>query len=186
MQFVFLALFLQHKFKPLPQGGKYFKNMKKMSLKIRKDAIGGAVKRVFILVIIAVFAVSNQVNAQSGKSNGTFEVVSVSKDSVVFKTVVATKLYNVSLVSGTQTVDASLISNIVGDMVFPNGATAIAGSTLRMPKLNGISALSLSKGAVINVSFKTDDRFQAAKVLFVTEEGKAAMSYDVSSKTWSK
>jgi hypothetical protein len=42
--------------------------MKKMSLKIRKDAIGGAVKRVFILAIIAVFAVSNQVVAQAAKN----------------------------------------------------------------------------------------------------------------------
>jgi hypothetical protein len=142
--------------------------MKEMSLKNRKDAIGGAVKRVFILVIIAVFAVSNQVNAQSGKSNGKLEIIKVSvPDSVVFTVANGEKVKKVvvSLVKGEQTTGSEVY--ISGAVTYRNGG------------------MIFTNESVLTAKFKTPVDFEAQKIGFKVDDG-AVTYYNVAESKWKK
>jgi hypothetical protein len=111
-------------------------------------------------------------------SNKLFEIISVNRDTVKFKTLQSTKIYNVSLVSETGTsLDAASISNEYGDIVMASGATAWPGSKLPMPKKGKMGAFSLPADAVIRVfEFNAPDNFVIKKILFETEKGKASIA----------
>ncbi|MDR0829535.1 MAG: hypothetical protein LBN95_05420 [Prevotellaceae bacterium] len=131
-------------------------------------------KKIFILALIAIFVISSQANAQ--QSSGIFKIISVSKDSVKFKTLAETKLYSVSLKSGTQFVAAKRFSNSVGTVRWANGSLFCSGSSMSMPASYGVDAMILPKGAVLTVFFKTPDTFTPSNILFMTEEGANAIS----------
>jgi hypothetical protein len=157
--------------------------MKTMNFKNGKDALRGAVMG--LVFVMCLFVSVQKPAAQTGqKSNGIFEIIRVDKDSVTFKTVVQTKLYVVALVSGTQTVEAGTVSNLVGDITWANGATFWAGSSVPMPKTFNVGAMTLPAEAVINVySFDAPSGFKAQKIKFVPE-GAKEMYYNLSKSSW--
>jgi hypothetical protein len=115
--------------------------------------------------------------------NGTFEMLAFDGSSVSFRAMVETPVYSVSQVSGGRTIKASNISNTRGDIRFSNGATAIAGSSLRLNKTD----MLLSKNTEVRCSF--DDvpaGFVPETIVLLTSENADPMSYDIAAGDWIK
>jgi hypothetical protein len=119
------------------------------------------------------------------RSNGVFEIISYSADSVKFKAVVETKFYSLALVSGEQTVEAQEFSNSVDTVQFAGGSRLYPGSTFLLPvKFNDSNAMTLPAGIVITVfGFSVPENFKAEKIRFITE-GTTEMYYDISKSSW--
>jgi hypothetical protein len=118
---------------------------------------------------------------QSG--NGTFALLKIESSTVSFRAAVRTPIYAVSLVSGRQTVKAKSISNTKGDIVFDNGVTAKAGSSL----LLGGNGMRIQKGTEVRCSF--DDApagFIAKTIVFLTTKNANPMIYDIAAGAWSE
>ncbi|MCL1981070.1 MAG: hypothetical protein FWG62_08360 [Proteobacteria bacterium] len=104
-----------------------------------------------------------------------FQLVSVTANAVQFKVVSATTLYSVALVADSHTCEGKRFQNTKGDIQFPNGSTAIPGSSLLFPK-----QLKLAPGSEITISdFKTPKDFKAKSVMFLTEKGAKPLHLDV-------
>ena len=122
--------------------------------------------------------------AKEEKSNGTFEIVSFGADSVMFKTEVETKFYAIALESGDQLYEGQSFSNSVDTVYWANGARFWPGSSMSMPAVFGVGAMTLPKGAVLTVSgFKAPEGFKPSRIRFTTE-GETKMYYNVSKKSW--
>jgi len=156
--------------------------MKTKVLKNRKSAI-------ILICVIAFVAFGQQLFAQSSsqkKSNGVFEIISFSKDSVKFKTVTETKFYSLALISGKQIIEATMFSNSVGTVKWANGSQFWAGSQMDLPATFGVGAMTLPKDAVLTVyGFKTPSNFKIEKIRFNTDE-KTEMYYNISTSSWIK
>lgn len=120
------------------------------------------------------------------KSNGVFEILSFSNDSVQFKAVRETKFYAIALMSDSEILEGKSFSNSVGTVKWANGSQFRAGSTMGMPATFGVGAMTLPEGAVLTVfRFDTPDSFQATKIKFVTE-GTTEMYYNIQKSSWSE
>jgi hypothetical protein len=139
------------------------------------------------LLVLGFFTLGQQLTAQSSsleKSNGVFEIISFSKDSVKFKAVSETKLYSVALMLGEQAFEAKFFSNSEGTVQWANGSRFRPGSYMPMPAASGVDAVTLPKGAILTVSgFQTKDNFKATKIRFTTE-GTNRMDYDIQKSAW--
>jgi hypothetical protein len=114
-------------------------------------------------------------------SNGTFALLGFEGASLRFRAAVRTPVYMVSLTSGRQTVRAKVISSTKGDIVFDNGASAKAGSSL----LLGSSGMYLQKGTEVRCSFDNAPAgFMAKTVVFLTGEKASPVSYDIVKGEW--
>jgi hypothetical protein len=114
-------------------------------------------------------------------SNGTFTMLKLEGATVSFRAAVKTPIYMVSLTADGQTVDAATIKNTKGDIVFSNGATAWAGSSLMMGK----PGMILPKETEVQCDFENaPSGFTAKTVVFKIDEKSAVMSYDIASGAW--
>ena len=135
----------------------------------------------FIIALLLLCSVAKAQSPVIGKI-GPFEITDIDSKSVTFKVVAKTKIYNVAFISGNQTFDATYISNIVGDIVFSNGATAREGSQLMTPHSGNLQSadMELSSGMVITCTFnKTPDGFLPQRVMFQTGKISTPMYFDV-------
>jgi hypothetical protein len=115
--------------------------------------------------------------------NGTFEMLSFDGSSVSFRAMVETPIYSVSQISGGRTIKASNINNTKGDIRFSNGATAIAGSSLRFNKTD----MLLLKNTEVRCSFNdVPAGFIPEMIVFLTSENAVPMSYDLAVGDWIK
>jgi hypothetical protein len=147
-------------------------------------------RKIFIAVMALIGLSSFWATAQNAtaltpkESNGVFEIISYSPDSVKFKAVVETKFYSLALVSGKQTVEAQWCSNSADTVQWANGARFWPGSTMPLPASVNIGAMTLPAGIIMTVSdFSVPENFKAEKVRFITE-GTTEMYYDIAAKSW--
>lgn len=120
------------------------------------------------------------------KSNGVFEILSFSNDSVQFKAVKEIKFYAIALMSDSEILDAKSFSNSVGTVKWANGSQFRAGSTMGMPATFGVGAMTLPEGVVLTVfRFDAPDSFKATKIKFVTE-GTTEMYYNIQKSSWNE
>ena len=130
------------------------------------------------LVCIGLLLLAGKGVAQSND----FTVISADKETVKLKIAAGKTLYDVKLVSGTQSFAFGLISNESGDMVMPSGATARPGSQLRHPERTGINFYSFPNGATVKVfSFGAPENFNPTKILVVPKKGQNAIEYKLPS-----
>jgi hypothetical protein len=138
-------------------------------------------------VLRAQETVKPKQSASTWKSNGIFEIISVNKDSVKFKTNAETKLYVVALASDAQTFEVSSFSSLKGNFYWANGSIFTKGSNVPAPKTLNTGAMKLFEGSIVKASgFKTPTGFIPKKVLFITSKDAEAMSYDISKAKWEK
>ena len=155
---------------------------------MNKPLIHQTMKKFSSICLIALFLMGTVVKAQNtviGKT-GPFEITNIDDKSVTFNVVSKTSIYNVAFVSGNQTIDATFISNIVGDLVFSNGATAREGSQLMMPRVSTLQSgeIALSAGMVITCTFnQIPAGFSPQRVMFQTGKTANPMYFDVPSGT---
>jgi len=149
--------------------------MKKKILKTQKNAM------IFTFVIAsAIFG--QHLCAQSSKSNGLFEIISFSNDTVKLKIVEETKLYSVALTDGNQIFEAKMASNPTDTVRWPNGAKWLPNSKFPMSMLN---VAVLSKGFVLTVyDFECPENFEATEIRFITEKGTTEIYYDILKSLW--
>lgn len=122
--------------------------------------------------------------AKEERSNGVFEILKISKDSVQFKVVNETKFYTIAFISDNESFEANNFSNSVGTVKWANGAEFWPGSNMGMPRTFGNDAMTLPNGAILTVySFGTPKDFNALKIKFVTE-GTNEMYYDILKSSW--
>ncbi len=157
--------------------------------KLNKKRFFTSTAGAFIITLcIALCGGSSFCNAQSvaKKSNGVFEIVAFSKDSVQLKIAAETKLYSVELISGDQSFEGRSFSNSVDTVYWANGAQFWPGSSMSMPASFGVGAMTLNKGAVLTISrFDTPDGFKPAKIKLTTD-GTTEMWYNILKSSWEK
>jgi hypothetical protein len=121
-----------------------------------------------------------------GKSNGVFEIINCSNNSVELKAVVETKFYSLAMISGDETFEAKMFSNSVDTVRWVNGSRFFPGSTMDLPAAYGVGAMTLPAGTVLKVfGFSAPENFKAEKIRLITE-GTTEMVYDVSKSSWKK
>jgi len=123
-------------------------------------------------------------NGTSYPSNGIFEFIGFSNDSVKFKAIAETKFYSLALISGNQSYEANMFSNSEKTVEWANGAQFQPGSSMSLPASFGVGAMTLPQGAILTVfGFKAPQNFKAAKIKFSTDE-KTTMFYNLSTSSW--
>ncbi len=135
-----------------------------------------------MIASLFVFGVAKGQTYTTKSGVGPFEIASIDNKSVTFKATTKTPIYNVAFVSGDQTIDATFISNSVGDIVFSNGATARTGSQLLTPKANNWESVTmdLPVGTMVTCSFSNIPAgFIPQKVMFQTKKDANAMYFTV-------
>jgi len=150
--------------------------MKKVSLILKEKK--GAIRKtaVFMACIVCLFLTAQNLVAQSND----FTVISADKDTVKLQIAAGKTLYNVTLVSGTQSFAFKQISNVSGDMKMPSGATARPGSNLLHPDRFGFDSYSFPDGAIVKVfDFNATGNFKPEKIRIVPKKGAAAIEYNV-------
>jgi len=153
----------------------------------------------FLIAVVAsvgltMFFGCSQRNPQQGKVEETkveetkeekmeidgFTIISVDKDNVTLEIAEGKTLYDVALVSGTQLFAFKKISNESGDIVMPNGATAIPSSQLPHPDRLGFDSYSLPDGAIVKVfEFDVTEDFKPEKVLIIPKKGEISIEFIV-------
>jgi len=132
-----------------------------------------------IFCAVYLFSIVQNLYAQSND----FTIVSVDKDTVKIKIAAGKTLYNVTMVSGTQSFSFLQISNESGDLKMPSGATARPGSKLANPEMLKIDSYSFPDGAFVKVfGFNAPKAFKPQKIRIVPQKGEAAIEYNVGSK----
>lgn len=150
---------------------------------MKKNSIGTLAAFV-IMLCVASFGSGKSCSAQ--KSNGVFEIVAFSKDSVQLEIAADTKLYSVALISGEQSFDGESFSNLVDTVYWANGAQFWPGSSMGMPASFGVGAMTLHKGAVLKIyEFGTPEGFKPTKIK-ITTDGATEMYYNISKSSWEK
>lgn len=159
-------------------------------------------KKILIVIVVSVgltmFSAYSQRNPQQGKAEETrveetkeektesdaqredYTIISADKDTVKLKIAAGKTLYNVMLVSGTQSFTFKFISNESGDLKMPSGATAWPGSQLTHPDRMGFDFFLFPDEAVIKVfGFDATTDFKPQKVNIVSKKGEAVIEYSV-------
>lgn len=120
------------------------------------------------------------------KSNGTFEIISFSKDSVKFKTEKETKFYTITLISGDESYEGKGFSNSVGTVRWANGSQFLPVSSMSLPSTFNMPAMTLPEGAVLTIyRFGTPEDFKPAKIEF-NIDGTEKMYYNIPKLSWDK
>ena len=123
-------------------------------------------------------------SASEKKSNGVFEIISFSNDSVKLRAVAETKFHSAALIAGNQTFEAKMFTNSNGTVRWVNGAQFWPGSSMQLPAAMGVGAMTLPQDAVLTVyGFTTPANFKATKIRVITE-GKNEMFYNISTSSW--
>ena len=155
----------------------------------------------FLIAIVAsvgltIFFGCSQKNPQQGKTEETkveetkeekmeidgFTIISVDKDNVKLKIAAEKTLYDVRLVSGTQSFAFKKISNESGDLKMPSGATALAGSNLPHPESLGFDYYLFPDGAIIKIfAFDVTEDFKLEKVFIIPKKGETSIEFIVKS-----
>ncbi|MDR0660223.1 MAG: hypothetical protein LBG19_05360 [Prevotellaceae bacterium] len=134
----------------------------------------------------AIDSSDNTETAKEEKSNGVFEIIGFSKDSIQFKTEAETKFYAIALVANDEVYEGKSFSNLVDTVYWANGAQFWPGSSMNMPAVFGVGAMTLPKGAVLKITgFGTPEGFEPSKIKFVTD-GETEMYYNISQSSWEK
>jgi hypothetical protein len=127
---------------------------------------------------------SIKTESKQAKSNGVFEIISCSGDSVKFKAVAETQFYSLALVSGEQTVEAQAFSNTEDTVHWANGSMFWPGSSMSLPAAFGIGAMTLPAGTVMKIyDFSVPENFKAEKIRIITE-GTNEMFYNLLKSSW--
>jgi len=119
----------------------------------------------FLMVVLSSLLFAAVCQAQSAP----FQLVSVSANEVKIKVLSATTLYSVALAADSQIHQGKSFSNTKGDVKFPSGATAMAGSSLMLP--SGWGPIQLPPGTEVTISeFGAPKDFKAKSVMLLTEK----------------
>jgi len=120
-----------------------------------------------------------EVKKENMEING-FTIITVDKDQVKIKIAAGKTLYDVALISGTQSFAFKSISNESGDLKMPSGATALAGSSLIHPESLGFDSYLFPDGAIVKVSaFGAAEGFKPEKIRIIPKKGAAAIEFSV-------
>jgi len=109
-----------------------------------------------------------------------FTIIDTDKDHVKLKIAAGKTLYDVTLISGTQSFTFKKISNESGDLKMPSGATAWAGSNLIHPESLGFDSYLFPDGAIVKVfAFDVAEDFKPEKIHIIPKKGDAAIEFSV-------
>jgi len=126
--------------------------------------------------LICLFSTVQNLAAQKND----YTIISADKDAVKFKIAAGKTLYDVKIVSGSQSFSFKDISNESGNLVMPNGSTFLPGSDCPQPSRFGHDSYSFPDGATVKVSgFGAPDGFKPQKVLIVPKRGVDAIEYTI-------
>lgn len=171
--------------------------MKTKKTKIGKSAFISMLTALALILCIGACGNSGSKNTASentenaddpkeSKSNGVFEIMTYGKDSVQFKAAAETKFYAIALISGDEVYEGKSFSNTADTVRWSNGSRFWPGSSMSMPAVFGVGAMTLPEGIIMTISgFGTPDSFSPSKIRFTTE-GETEMYYNISKKSWDK
>ena len=117
-------------------------------------------------------------------SNSTFAIIRFSTNKVEFKVLSETKFYTLSLTDGSKTYEANMFSNSVESVRWANGSQFWPGSSLQLPAIYGVGAMTLLKGTELSVfGFGTPKDFNPTIIKF-NIDGKTIISFDITTSEW--